>query len=211
MKITKYGHSCLLVEEGSGRVLIDPGSYSTIPELSKLDAIVITHAHDDHADINAIKALLKTNPIVPIFTNHEVEEKLAKENITCTILEDGQQAVAGNIVIEGYGVDHAIIHPSFPRAKNTGYMISGRLFHPGDALFVPPVPVEILAVPVVAPWSKVSETIDYVAAVNPKTAFSIHDGFLKPGIGMFSRLGGMIAEKQGTKWMPIEDGKPIEL
>jgi hypothetical protein len=29
MKITKYGHACLLVEEGGARFLLDPGSYSS--------------------------------------------------------------------------------------------------------------------------------------------------------------------------------------
>lgn len=211
MKITKFGHSCLLVEEGSAKILLDPGSYSTLPELTGLDAIVITHAHDDHADMSTIKTLLKTNPLVPIFTNGEVEEKLAKENITCTLVEDGQQAAAAGVTIEGYGVDHAIIHPDFPRAKNTCYMIAGRLFHPGDSLYVPNVPVEILALPVIAPWSKISETIDYIKVVKPKCTFAIHDGFLKPGLGLFSRMLGMVAEQQGTKWINIEEGKPIEL
>jgi Beta-lactamase superfamily domain len=28
MRLTKFGHSCLLVEEGGARVLLDPGSFS---------------------------------------------------------------------------------------------------------------------------------------------------------------------------------------
>lgn len=211
MKITKFGHSCLLIEEGDARILFDPGNYSTVPALDKLDAILITHVHQDHADVPTLKKLIELNPRARIFSNEEVRTALAAEGIEVDRLGDKEQAVVQNVIIEGFGVDHALIHPEFPRAKNTGYMIAGRLYHPGDALFVPEKPVEILAIPVVAPWSKISETIEYMRAVKPKTSFPIHDGFLKPGTGLFIRLVGTFAEKQQTQWIAIEDGKPIEL
>lgn len=211
MKITKFGHSCLLVEEGDARILFDPGNYSTVPALEKLDAILITHVHQDHADVPTLKKLIELNPRARIFSNEEVVAALAKEGIQVDRLGDKEQAVVQNVVIEGFGVDHALIHPEFPRAKNTGYLIAGRLYHPGDALFVPEKPVEILAIPVVAPWSKISETIEYMRAVKPKTSFPIHDGFLKPGTSLFIRLVGTFAEKQETQWITIEDSKPIEL
>lgn len=38
MRLTKFGHSCLLVEEGGARVLLDPGSFSEgFEELDGLD------------------------------------------------------------------------------------------------------------------------------------------------------------------------------
>ena len=49
MKITKFGHSCLLVEEGGARILLDPGKYSILQNnVENVDAIVITHEHQDH-------------------------------------------------------------------------------------------------------------------------------------------------------------------
>ncbi|MDQ3307853.1 MAG: MBL fold metallo-hydrolase, partial [Actinomycetota bacterium] len=40
MRLTHLGHACLLVETGSTRVLIDPGTYSTgFDALRDLDAI----------------------------------------------------------------------------------------------------------------------------------------------------------------------------
>ena len=38
--------------------------------------------------------------------------------------------------------------------------------------------MEILALPLGAPWSKVSEVIDYVMAVKPRVAIPVHDAVL---------------------------------
>lgn len=51
--ITYYGHSCLLVEHEGKRVIIDPflsGNPATVIQPSQLqvDAVILTHAHDDH-------------------------------------------------------------------------------------------------------------------------------------------------------------------
>jgi hypothetical protein len=58
---------------------------------------------------------------------------------------------------------------------NHGYIIDGRLYHPGDALFVPDQPVETLLVPLQASWLKTAEAISFLRAVRPERAFGIHD------------------------------------
>ena len=50
-----------------------------------------------------------------------------------------------------------------------------RLYHPGDALFVPDQPVETLLVPLHASWLKTAEAISFLRAVRPERAFGIHD------------------------------------
>jgi hypothetical protein len=50
--------------------------------------------------------------------------------------------------------------------------------HPGDALFVPDEPVEVLATPAAAPWLKISEAVDYLRAVAPRHAVPIHQGII---------------------------------
>lgn len=78
-----------------------------------------------------------------------------------------------------HGELHAVIHPDIPRITNVGYLVDGgRVFHPGDALTVPDVPVETLMLPVMAPWNKISEVIDYVREVGPQRAYDIHDALL---------------------------------
>ncbi|MBI5729138.1 MAG: MBL fold metallo-hydrolase [Candidatus Magasanikbacteria bacterium] len=209
MKITKFGHSCLLVEEKGARILFDPGNYSTVPALEKLDAILITHVHQDHADVPTLKKLIALNPRARIFSNEEVVAALAKEGIEVDKLGDKEQVVVQNVVIDGVGEWHAKIYEKFPVVKNTGYCIADRLFYPGDALTVPDKTVEILAYPAVAPWMKISEALDYLKLMKPKAVFPVHDGFLKFG-GPYHNHPERHAKEWGIRWVVLEHGQPQE-
>ncbi len=211
MKITKFGHSCLLVEEGGARILIDPGIWSTIPEnLDNLDAVLITHEHPDHLGLDHLKKILPNNPKAVIYTNQGASKKLAEESIPYQLLEDGQSTTIAGVSVEGFGKGHAIIYPPLPHWDNTGYLIGGKLFHPGDSLHIPPKPVDILALPVCAPWSKIAEVIDYARQVKPKVAFPIHDAMLKITTG-FHKWPETFLSPEGIQWMVIEEGKSVEL
>ncbi|HMQ01909.1 MAG TPA: MBL fold metallo-hydrolase [Candidatus Doudnabacteria bacterium] len=182
MKITKYAHSCVLVEEHGTAVLFDPGAYAELPEeLPRADAIIITHKHFDHLNIDNLSLLAQANPDVKIICNTEVASQIDNLNFNLEILEQGQNTQIGNLAVEAFGKDHALIHPSMPAITNTGYLLAHKVWYPGDSLTVLPQPVEILLLPIVAPWSKISETLDFVAAVKPKVVIPVHDGFLKFG------------------------------
>lgn len=208
MRITKFGHSCLLIEEGCARILLDPGAFSTIPDLDKLDAILITHIHPDHVDVGALKKLIELNPRARIFSNTEVQAALAKNGIEVDKLEDGEMAAVQNVVIEGIGKDHALIHKTIPLAKNVGYFIANKFFYPGDALTIPDRPVEILAFPAMAPWMTVGNSIDYALAMKPKAAFPVHDALLKNG-GLYHMFAEKYFSSVGTKWTVIEPGQAV--
>ncbi|NLC97914.1 MAG: MBL fold metallo-hydrolase, partial [Actinomycetales bacterium] len=59
MLITRFGHSCVLVELEDARILIDPGIFSSQEafRLKDLSAIVVTHQHPDHIDRTRIDVL----------------------------------------------------------------------------------------------------------------------------------------------------------
>src|SRR5262249_21273304 len=89
MRITKFGHSCLLVEMPGpdGRsALFDPGVFSTVDvaSLQRLDEIFITHNHSDHMDIELIKKLVAKFPDVRILATTEAVEELAGVGIKAT-------------------------------------------------------------------------------------------------------------------------------
>ena len=207
MNITKFGHSCLLIEEKGVRILIDPGNYSTQQNsLKNVHVVLITHNHQDHFDIDSLKVVLKNNPGAKVVTNRNVAEVLEKENISFNIIEDGQSFLEQGVLIEGIGVHHALMHSSIPPIPNTGYFIGGRFFYPGDALTNPESAVEILALPVTGPWMKLSEGIDYAISLKPKICFPVHDGILKSS-GSAHRIPPQVLEPKGIKFIVLEIDK----
>jgi L-ascorbate metabolism protein UlaG (beta-lactamase superfamily) len=114
---THFGHSCLLLDTGAARLLIDPGTFSTgFESLRDLDAVI----------------------------------------------------------------------------ANNSYLVDGTHLHPGDAYAAPAEPVDVLFLPTGAPWLKVSEAVDYLRAVAPRTAVPIHEAVLaRPAVhyGLFEKLG----------------------
>ena len=105
MKITKFGHCCLLIEEGGVRILTDPGIYSTQQnEVKDIGFVLITHEHTDHFNINSLKEILINNPQAKIITNKSVGLLLEKESIAFSIVEDGQTYDAGGVLqkLAGY-------------------------------------------------------------------------------------------------------------
>ena len=180
MKITKLGHCCLVVEEGGLRLLTDPGDHTTTQnEVRDIDIVLITHEHADHVHVPSLKTVLSHNPRAKVYTNRGVGELLKNEGIPYELLEHGQTASVSGVVIEGYGDRHAPIYPTVQDVINTGYFIAGRFFHPGDAFYDPGKPVEILALPVSAPWLKIADALEYAQKIKPKICFPIHDGALK--------------------------------
>lgn len=204
LKITKFGHSCVLIEDGQTKILFDPGMFSEIPDL-EVDAIIITHKHQDHIDLEKHRRLFKEN--TRVITNSEVSSELLKSEINSEILEDGGTIAIGGVKISAHGNEHAVIHPDIQAIQNTGYMINDSIFHPGDSLYKPLVAVSMLLLPVIAPWSKINETLDYIDKVGAKVNFPIHDGFLIEGGGPFYRLAKQWCEQRGLEFIEPELNK----
>lgn len=207
MKITKFGHCCLLIEEGDLRILIDPGKYSDGQnDAENIDVVLITHEHFDHLDIKSVRAILKNNPKVKIVTNSSVGEILNKENFEFILLENGGKITEKSVLIEAYGEHHAIFHSSVPPIQNTGYFIAEKFFYPGDAFVNHGKQVEILALPSAGPWMKISEAIDYALSLNPKVCFPVHESVLSMPAMAYNWLSQVLNPK-GIKFIIFENGK----
>lgn len=180
MRLRKLGHSCLLIEEGDTRVLLDPGSLSSGFEgLTDLSAVLITHSHPDHLDVDRLVPLLQANPGATVVADRASAAELRGHGLDARPVDDGEELDAGDVRVTVRGSDHAVIHPDLPGLANVGYAFDGgRLFYPGDALTVPPEDVHLLCLPTAAPWLKGSEAVDYLRAVAPRIAVPVHDGLL---------------------------------
>jgi L-ascorbate metabolism protein UlaG (beta-lactamase superfamily) len=208
MKITKLGHCCMLIEEGGARLLIDPGVFTAekYSSIIGIDAILYTHEHVDHYHLQSLQVLIKGNPKVAILCNGGVATQLSRENIPHEVLGDGSSTLVRNVLIEGHGSTHAVIHSSLPAVQNTGFLIAGKLWYPGDELIVDPgVKPEIMALPLAGPWMKLSEAVDYALKIQPKTTFPVHDMILNASItGFVPQTTASILEPRGVKFFPIE-------
>ncbi|MBP9757457.1 MAG: MBL fold metallo-hydrolase [Candidatus Pacebacteria bacterium] len=206
MKITKYGHCCLLIEGQGVRIVTDPGSFTAESHvtLTNIHAILYTHEHADHFHLASLKQLLVSNPGVRILCNEGVSALLRAEDIAHEVVTNGELAVNG-VSVQGVSGIHEEIHSSIPRIQNTGFLVGGRLWYPGDAFIDPRTPVDILALPVAGPWMKVSQAIDYAIKLAPKHAFPVHDMILHPQFAAFVPvLVGNIVAEHGVAFKTIE-------
>lgn len=212
MNITRYGHACMLVEEGDARLLIDPGTMSEVPAGTKVDAIFITHNHSDHLDPALIKKVLADNPDAAVITVAEAAKDLDEAGIQNAIIEEGGTLDVNGVTIQSFGTKHAYIYGEIPQCQNTGFLIAGRLYYPGDSFYVPGVPVEVLALPTAGPWMKTAECIDFAKAVHPKVAFPIHDGFIKAGaLPMTRTFPRTFLEPEGIELRDLDDGETLTI
>ncbi|MFJ9350491.1 MBL fold metallo-hydrolase [Streptomyces sp. NPDC101237] len=180
MKLTKMSHACVRLEKDGRTLVLDPGGFSEQDAAVGADAILITHEHADHFDEGRLRAALDADPAVGIWTLRSVADQLAAAfpGRVHTVGHGDAFTVAG-FDVQVHGELHAVIHPDIPRITNVGFLVDGgKVFHPGDALTVPGLPVETLMLPVMAPWNKISEVIDYVREVKPRRAYDIHDALL---------------------------------
>jgi len=209
MKITKYEHAFLSIELERKSVLIDPGSYSpTLPEISNVVAICLTHVHDDHSYIEHIQKLLRKNPEALVFGPPDVAEKLA--NIPVQRVYHGDHYEVQGFELDFYGYLHQEIHSSIPVIENVGVMVNQTLFYPGDSYTIPDSNVAVLACPASAPWLKISDVMDFLSAVGASKVFPTHNALLsEQGHGLYNARIKEVTEKAGGDFHYLEVGQSL--
>lgn len=215
MTITKLGHCCLIIDVKGVRIMTDPGAFtvSSHSAIKNIDFILYTHEHFDHFHLESLKKILEVNPGIKIYANVSVGDILEREKLSYTLLQNGEEASLGeDLKIRAFGEKHAEIDPSLPASDNIGFFIDERLWYPGDAFTDPKQPVEILALPVAAPWMKLSEAISYAESLSPKIVFPVHDGILDKAVrpGLADSLPRGILGPKGIEFVYINDGEVKE-
>ncbi|MEU6402513.1 MBL fold metallo-hydrolase [Streptomyces sp. NPDC046985] len=180
MRFTKKSHSCIALEKDGRRLVVDPGNFSEEDAAVGAEAILITHEHADHFDEGRLRAAMEADPGAEIWTLKSVADQIAAAFPgRVHTVGHGDAFTAAGFDVQVHGELHAVIHPDIPRITNIGFLVDdGKVFHPGDALTVPDRPVETLMLPVMAPWNKIAEVIDYLREVRPRRAYDVHDALL---------------------------------
>ena len=206
MRVIKFSHSCVRIENDGAVLVIDPGSFSEADALDGVDAVLITHEHADHLDLGKLTDALAKRPSVTVHTHADVIDKLGELTDVATAVAAGDEFTAAGLAVRAYGGLHALIHPDVPRVANLGFLVTGEqnLYHPGDSFDRPgDAQVDTLFVPVSAPWLRVAEAVEFVRAVAPRRAFALHDAILNAnGHGLVDGLMSRLSKADYTRLDP---------
>lgn len=212
MRITKYQHACFTVEVDGQYLVIDPGNLTedfVIP--SDVVGIIVTHVHDDHLDQKKIDSLLDSNPEAVIIGPQSVINRLENTVAAKRAVQSNDKLTLGPFELGFYGGLHATIYREWPDLDNLGVSINDRLYYPGDSFALSPQKIEVLALPVAAPWMKISEAMDFFKQMEPKLAFPTHDAILsKAGQGIVDHMLSSLAQQIGADYRRLS-GETIDI
>ena len=155
---------------------IDPGTFSPgFQDLTDLDAILVTHQHADHVDVQRLPALLDANPEARLLVEPQTAEQLVAADLAAQHLTAGETTHVGAVELTAVGQRHAVINEFIPRIDNLGVVLraDGRadVLPPGDAYDAEPGDVDVLALPLNAPWAAARDTIAFVRRIAPGSPY----------------------------------------
>jgi L-ascorbate metabolism protein UlaG (beta-lactamase superfamily) len=205
MRIFKHGHACVRLESDGHVVVVDPGMFTGAQAVNGATAVLVTHEHPDHWTPDNLRST-----DAPVFTIEAVAAQIRDQAPDLaervTVVVPGESFDVG-VPVEAVGEKHAIIHPELPHFDNSGYLITAdgtTVFHPGDALTLPPSTPDLLLLPVSAPWLKVSECIDYARDVGAPRSLAIHDA-------VYSEAGHRIIAGHLDRFLGARDQEYVRL
>ncbi len=211
-RLTRWGHSCVRLDRDSAALVIDPGSFSALDRaLAGTTAVLVTHEHVDHVDVERVAAATKDG--VDVWAPQAVVDALSGGGAAGDRLHavrGGDAFSAGGFDVRALGEWHELIHADVPRVTNVGYLVEGVL-HPGDAYVDPAgAQVDVLLTPLGAPWLRLGDVVDYVRRVRPKRIVAVHDALLSDA-GRF--LAGSLLGRLAGAGEPVvlDPGDGIEL
>jgi L-ascorbate metabolism protein UlaG (beta-lactamase superfamily) len=205
VKISRYRQSCLVVEADNGaRLLLDAGFHTTetrrLQELGTIDAAFYTHEHRDHFDQAWVGPLLELG--VPIYANREVCEMIGEG---ATPVQDGASFLAAEVTVRAHELAHMPMVDGSPGPPNLGFLIDGRLLHPGDARNIGGLNAEVLATPIAGPSLSAREAYQMVEAAGARLAIPVHYEHFLADPALFA------AQCRIAEVVVLTDGESVEI
>lgn len=174
MRVTKLPHSCFRIEKSGRALLIDVGNFSTDTvsrqQTGPFEAILITHQHADHIDPNLSQWLDGVD--VPIYANKDVAETFPDLHIN--VVQDGETISLAGFRITPRDLPHCKMPDGSSGPPNTGFVIDGTFFHPGDGVAIDNLNVDTLAAPIAGPSVSIYSAVQLARQVKAKTVIPMH-------------------------------------
>jgi L-ascorbate metabolism protein UlaG (beta-lactamase superfamily) len=211
MRITKFGHACVRIEHDGQVVVLDPGMFTDAEAVDGATAVLVTHLHPDHLYPENLRAT-----DAPVFTVGQVAEQLATDAPDVaerTVAVPAGAAFDIGLPVRAVGELHNVIHPELPQPYNSGYLLTvgeQTVYHPGDSLALPEVPVDLLLCPASAPWLRSEMAVEFVRAVGAPRNLAIHDRvYSEAGHGLLAMQMETLVAPRGLEWLRRADGEDL--
>lgn len=204
MKITRYFQSCLLIEEEGVRLLIDPSGHEAgnFEAFGKLDAVIYTHEHGDHFDAGLAQKFQDSG--VSIYANAGTARQMKTQP---SIVTDGQEFEVKGVKVKALELPHCLMWDGSEGPQNTGYLVAGKLFHPGDGKELAGLNVEILALPINGPDISLKDALGFAKQIGAKKFIPIHYDYLGGNPNVFVD----VAKGMSLEGHVLDKGQSIEL
>lgn len=204
MKVTRYFQSCLLIEDGSARVLIDPSGQEKdrVSDFGKLDAVIYTHEHMDHFDSDLAQQFADSG--AKMYANASTAKQMKSQP---EIVSDSQEFEVNGLKIKAMELPHCLMVDGSTSVQNTGYLLADKLFHPGDGKELDGLTVDTLAVPLNGPDISPHDAYKFTMQVSAKQVIPIHYDFLGGNPDFFDST----ASKAGVKTHGLKVGESVEI
>lgn len=185
MKITRYFQSCLLVEEGQTRILIDPSGQEAnrVAEFGEIHAVLYSHEHSDHFDPELAGSFMSKG--VAVYANASTAKQFKEQP---NVAQDGQEFEINDIKIRALELPHCLMWDGSAGPQNTGYLINQKLFHAGDGKELEGLKVEALAVPINGPDVSFKDAFAFCKQVSAKDIVPIHYDYLGGNPEVFASI-----------------------
>ena len=209
MKIKKFPQSHLVLSKNGKTLIIDPG-YITfekgfkVEDFQDADVYLITHQHGDHLGPETIKEVVGEKIVLG---NSDVVAKLKEIGVVNTKeLKDLEE-----IEIEGFKIK-AVDLPHFQKEgvvmpPNTGFLIDGVFFHPGDGDKAPEITSANAAVPIGGATITYDSALEFIKGIGARVVIPIHYDVYKGDPLEFKKL----ASNFGIDVRPLNFGEETEI
>jgi L-ascorbate metabolism protein UlaG (beta-lactamase superfamily) len=210
MKVTKYPQSCLIIEHAGKRLCIDPGKFVadkySAQDLLPLDAILITHEHFDHANPELLQALTRGGTM-PVFANQSTKKLLG--DIVTEVISDSQTFEAAGMQITARELPHSLLPDGSSGPQNTGYIVNGTFFHPGDGFALEGLHVDAAAIPIAGPDISPKDAFAFIKQLGCKIVIPIHYTFFLEDPQILAQFAPDIVP--GVQFVVLADGQSTEV
>ena len=156
--------------------MIDPGNFTfekySVDDFPTLDGVLITHQHPDHLDKEAVKALRGSG--IPVYGNSDVASVLSSESVEVTVVEPHKEFQVAGFTIKPVDLPHCKMLDGSDGPPNTGFVVNGAFFHPGDGIEIAGLAVENAAIPITGPTINYDRAWKLAQSLKAKRIISMH-------------------------------------